>query len=102
MTKPVWSKSNGSHRQPHSTAFSPDGKQIVSGSRDNTIKLWDALSGQETLTLKGHNRIVHSVAFNPNGTRIISGGGNHRLFSDEVVGLGVEFPNCRYRQGGFE
>ena len=37
-----------------SVAFSPDGKRIVSGSRDNTVKVWDAASGQETLTLKGH------------------------------------------------
>ena len=37
-----------------SVAFSPDGKRIVSGSGDKTLKVWDAASGQETLTLKGH------------------------------------------------
>jgi WD40 repeat protein len=35
-------------------AFSPDGKRIVSGSRDKTVKVWDAERGQEVLTLKGH------------------------------------------------
>ena len=36
-------------------AFSPDGRRIVSGSYDDkTLKVWDAETGQETLTLKGH------------------------------------------------
>ncbi len=37
-----------------SVSFSPDGKRIVSGSDDNSLKVWDAQTGQETLTLKGH------------------------------------------------
>ena len=54
-------------------AFSPDGKRIVSGSRDKTVKVWDAATGQETLTLKGHTGSVSSVAFSPDGKRIVSG-----------------------------
>jgi WD40 repeat protein len=34
-------------------AFSPDGTGIVSGSYDQTLKVWDAQSGQEKLSLKG-------------------------------------------------
>ena len=56
-----------------SVRFSPDGKRIVSGSFDNTVKVWDAASGQETLTLKGHIGRVDSVSFSPDGTRIVSG-----------------------------
>ena len=54
-------------------AFSPDGKRIVSSSGDSTLKFWDAESGQEMLTLKGHSSSVRSVSFSPDGKRIVSG-----------------------------
>ena len=56
-----------------SVAFSPDGQRIVSGSSDNTLKIWDASSGKELHTLKGHDDEVMSVAFSPDGQRIVSG-----------------------------
>jgi WD40 repeat protein len=30
-----------------SVAYSPDGKHIVSGAYDKTVKIWDAQSGEE-------------------------------------------------------
>jgi WD40 repeat protein len=44
---------------------------------DNTLKVWDAQTGQETLTLKGHSGEVTSVSFSPDGKRIVSGGGEY-------------------------
>jgi WD40 repeat protein len=57
-----------------SVSFSPDGRRIVSGSSDKTVKVWDAQTGQETLTFKGDSTYVLSVSFSPDGKRIVSGG----------------------------
>ena len=37
------------------------------------MKVWDATSGQETLTLKGHTSVIESVAFSADGKRLASG-----------------------------
>ena len=57
----------------HGMAVSPDGKRIVSGSADKTVKVWDSATGEEVATLRGHSDGVISVAFSPDGKRIISG-----------------------------
>jgi WD40 repeat protein len=57
-----------------SVAFSPDGSRIVSGSRDMTIRVWDTVSGAQSLgPLRGHINEVSSVAFSPDGATIVSG-----------------------------
>ena len=37
-------------------SFSPDGRQIASGSWDQTVRLWDAVTGQEPPSFAGHAR----------------------------------------------
>ncbi len=56
----------------HGMAVSSDGKRIVSGSWDPTIKVWDAVGGAEVLTLPGDGPVL-GVAISPDGKRIISG-----------------------------
>jgi WD40 repeat protein len=55
-----------------SVAFSPDGKQVVSGLDDKTVRLWDAATGAPLQTLKGHSNFVCSVAFSPDGKQVVS------------------------------
>ena len=50
-------------------AFSSDGRRIASDSWDQTIKLWDTVTGQEPLTLRGHSGEIESVAFSPDCRR---------------------------------
>ena len=65
---------HGHRWEVQSVAFSPDGTRIVSGSGDNTIRLWDAASGTAIEEpLQGHSAWVKSVAFSPDGARIVSG-----------------------------
>ncbi len=61
-------------------AFSPDGTRIVSGDAANTVRLWDAATGQLIgEPLRGHQDRVSSVAFSPDGTRIVSGSWDRTL-----------------------
>ncbi len=60
-------------------SFHPQGKSFISGSRDNTIKLWDMDTGECLSTFRGHSSVVYSVAFNPDGKSFISGSGDETI-----------------------
>jgi WD40 repeat protein len=50
-----------------SVAFSPDGRTLASGCRDDTVRLWDVATGKLMETLTGHTGDVYCVAFSPDG-----------------------------------
>jgi WD40 repeat protein len=60
-------------------AFSPDGQRLASGGgarfgKIGEVKVWDAQTGQELHTLKGHTGPVTSLAFSPDGEKLLSRG----------------------------
>jgi WD40 repeat protein len=63
----------GHQKSVTSVAFSADGKSIVSGSRDRTVRVWDATTGTQQHILTGHEDWVRSVAFSADGKSIVSG-----------------------------
>jgi WD40 repeat protein len=54
------------------TAFRPDGQRVATASSDRTIRIWDARTGQEILTLRGHTLEAKSVRFLTDSYRQIS------------------------------
>jgi len=69
-----------------SVAFSPDGKLVASGSRDDTIRFWDSVTGAARGTLKGHTNSVYSVIFSPDSKFVASGSGDDtvRLWEEKL------------------
>ncbi len=60
-------------------AVSADGRRVISGGQDGTVKVWDAAAGQPELTLTGHTRAVFGVAVSGDGKHIVSGSHDHTL-----------------------
>jgi WD40 repeat protein len=65
------------HTEPvYAVAYTPDGKFVLTGSFDKSLKIWDAATGKEVKTFAGttgHQNLVLAVAINPEGTLFASG-----------------------------
>lgn len=61
-----------------SVAFSPDGQWVASGSLDETVKLWDAKTG-DVKDFGKHSGGVNCIAYSPDGKRIASGGSDNKI-----------------------
>ncbi len=53
-------------------ALSPDGCRIVGGLSDGSLRVWDAMSGDELLSLKAHDGPVNALTLTPDGGLAVS------------------------------
>ncbi len=64
-------KFSGHSSSIRSVAFSPDGMTVLTGSADNTARLWD-LKGNLIQKFTGHSSWIQSVAFSPDGMTVLT------------------------------
>ncbi len=55
-----------------SVAITTDNKTVISGSEDNTIKIWNSITGQIKRTLNGHTGTVNYLSVTPDGNYLVS------------------------------
>lgn len=63
----------------NAVAISSNGQLLVSGSEDNTIKLWNLHTQECLATLEGHEAEVKAVAISPDAQLLISGSADHTI-----------------------
>lgn len=70
-------KDEGNDKGIFSTALSPNGTTVASGSTDGAVRLWDVDKGKVIKKWTGHTKLVWSVCWSPDGGRVASGSMDH-------------------------
>src|SRR5262249_38526602 len=67
---------DGHEGQVNRIVLSHDGRHVLSGGLDTTMRLWDVATGKEVRRFEGHTGGVWGVALSSDGKRALSGGGS--------------------------
>lgn len=90
LSDPALKRSFKGHKQGVlSTCFNPNLKQVVSGSLDNTVMVWNFKPNVRPFRFVGHRGPVYSVAMTPTGNTIVSGSADDtiRIWNNTVEGF---------------
>jgi len=65
----------------YAVSWSPDGKRLASAGFDGLILVWDAMTGDNILILRGHDpgKWIGTVAWDPDSKLLASGGFNQKV-----------------------
>ncbi len=69
----------GHRGEVYGITFSPDGRQVVSGGEDGTIRFWDVETGHALKTIDAHKSCVNDVAYSPDGATLASASCDHTI-----------------------
>ena len=69
--------------------FDPSGQRVLTGSRDQTARLWNARTGEPLVVLSGHSGMLTSVNFSPDGSLALttSNDGTARIWDSQTGAL---------------
>jgi eukaryotic-like serine/threonine-protein kinase len=77
LQKIIWG--SGHQDQVRGVAFSPDGRWLATGSNDHTLRVWDAATGTETLSIPVPLHVA-SVAWTPDGQHLAAGSWDDKVY----------------------
>ncbi|KAF3504636.1 hypothetical protein F2Q69_00045414 [Brassica cretica] len=77
-------------------SFSPDGKNLASGSGDTTVRLWDLNTETPMFTCKGHKEHVLAVAWSPDVKCLVSGDRDGKGHKKWICGIAWEPAHLSY------
>jgi WD40 repeat protein len=76
----------------YSAKFSTDGQRVVTASKDNTARVWDAATGKAIGEPMRHDQEVHSAQFSADGQRVLTSADDTACVWDAVTGKAIGEP----------
>ena len=75
----------GNQNEKSNIQFSPNGRMVVRGSTDKTVRIWNAATGEPLRPFTGHTSFVDCVAISPDGRTLASGSHDGTVLLWELV-----------------